>query len=354
MKRKKSHAGAIVLMILALAALAIAMIIIFAKKPINILPNKDNAQETSAPVTFAGAVKVFTLSGGVLDTQGDATIDSQKQAFKKAVDFAAQHGFDAIMYEGGKGEDELYYRKGSTNAAKSIKSFDKFLNKWDPLKYLCNEASKSKIGVMVYFAPENITKERADALCKAYTISGVYSYTQGTGEFGSYDEVAGDSKISAVNAASTFVGAAKLMRQDGFRGLVFGEYQSIVKDISAVSMYAALFNEVQEALPLSYTPKAELSLAYPVDTTDKLYTDTCFIMGTSNPSAPLTINGNEVKRGSTNGEFGVLVELSVGENAFTLAQGADELHFVLTRAKRTGGGGAMGQDATVELANGQM
>ncbi len=56
-----------------------------------------------------------------------------------------------------------------------------------------------------------------------------------------------------------------------------------------------------------------------------------YIMGTSNPDVPLTIDGETIERTSTTGLFGAYVNLSVGENTFTFTQGAQSKVVSITR-----------------------
>ena len=56
-----------------------------------------------------------------------------------------------------------------------------------------------------------------------------------------------------------------------------------------------------------------------------------FITGTSNPSQPLFFNGEQVDRLGTQGTWGVLVQLNMGENTFTARQGDATITVVITR-----------------------
>ncbi len=61
--------------------------------------------------------------------------------------------------------------------------------------------------------------------------------------------------------------------------------------------------------------------------------DKFYITGTSNPNEPVYIDGEEIKRTSTNGGFGVLTELAVGENTFVFSQSGRDIEIKITRKK---------------------
>lgn len=68
--------------------------------------------------------------------------------------------------------------------------------------------------------------------------------------------------------------------------------------------------------------RQELGIYAPAEETiwlNNSYT-TYFISGTSDPTLPLTLNGEELERTATNGVWGKLVDLKLGKNTFTLAQ----------------------------------
>lgn len=68
-----------------------------------------------------------------------------------------------------------------------------------------------------------------------------------------------------------------------------------------------------------------------------------YLNGVSDPSQPLTLNGEPVLNRSSQGFFGVLVPLSPGKNTFVLNQGSTTVVRTITR----GGGGGSGAAATM-------
>lgn len=96
-----------------------------------------------------------------------------------------------------------------------------------------------------------------------------------------------------------------------------------------------------------------LAVSYPAEGAT-LYTDTAFLMGTSDPQQQLTLDDVPVGRTSSNGTFGVLVSLKEGENTFVLAQGSSRVTLHLNRAAASGGGGGeRSRDDTVKRYEGE-
>lgn len=58
-----------------------------------------------------------------------------------------------------------------------------------------------------------------------------------------------------------------------------------------------------------------------------------YITGSSDPSQPLTMNGHTVHARGDKGSFGVFVQLAIGENIFTFAQGGVNRTVAITRNK---------------------
>ncbi len=99
----------------------------------------------------------------------------------------------------------------------------------------------------------------------------------------------------------------------------------------------SLGGDLFESLDLS-VPKLELiDLGYPQTLAITrpaqnvtLSTAKYFVMGTSDPTQPLTINGEELERSSTTGLWGKLIELKRGANRITVRQGSNSDTVVIT------------------------
>ncbi len=98
-------------------------------------------------------------------------------------------------------------------------------------------------------------------------------------------------------------------------------------------------------------PADGLAVSYPAAGAT-LYSERVFIMGTSDPAQPLTLDGEPVARSTKDGTFGVLVTLAKGENRFTFAQGGTQLQLTVHRAGYGGGGGSAEWDGSTKLYEG--
>lgn len=97
----------------------------------------------------------------------------------------------------------------------------------------------------------------------------------------------------------------------------------------------------QSIVPLSLnggavTPQLNLTIpqTFSVSRPQKAITTTLaayYIMGTSNPSAPLYFDGQEVERLGTKGVWGVYVQLALGTNNFSVRQGDQTVTVSITR-----------------------
>ena len=73
-----------------------------------------------------------------------------------------------------------------------------------------------------------------------------------------------------------------------------------------------------------------LFVAYP-PAEHQTVADRIFFIGTADPAAPVTINGQTIENRSSDGHFAPTLPLSLGENTFTLQQGDETLTLQITR-----------------------
>jgi N-acetylmuramoyl-L-alanine amidase len=83
---------------------------------------------------------------------------------------------------------------------------------------------------------------------------------------------------------------------------------------------------------LNLSIPATLRITRPTEDLTTTYT-TYFITGTSDPDRPLYFAGEEILRQGSKGTFGVLVNLEIGQNAFSFSQGEKSVSVVITRKK---------------------
>lgn len=120
-------------------------------------------------------------------------------------------------------------------------------------------------------------------------------------------------------------------------GAVLQNYSQLAANQEEAQMLVSFMNSNSNPLPdLTLTIPKKLAVTYPskdITTTDSAI----FLMGTSDPDLPLTINGKEVERISKGGSFGVKVDLAIGSNTFTFRQG--EISDKVTIVRNRAGGG---------------
>lgn len=115
---------------------------------------------------------------------------------------------------------------------------------------------------------------------------------------------------------------------DGYRSMLFG-FHGIGDRIASMNTLA------ETPAPPGYAPEQALGITRPAREIT-VTTGTYFIMGTSDPALPLTMDGAEITRITESGTFGVLVNLSAGANTFTFQQDGRTETVVI---RRSAGGG---------------
>ena len=106
-------------------------------------------------------------------------------------------------------------------------------------------------------------------------------------------------------------------------GAMLEHYGLLTQDRAETEMLVSYLSTPQSPLPdLSFEIPRELAIAYPAG--DVSVTDSAvFLMGTSDPDEPLYLDGEEVERISAGGTWGVLRDLAMGNNTFTVTQGEE-------------------------------
>lgn len=348
----------IIICVLCFAVLGAGLFLMFSDTMISV-PGKKPSSAANAPVTFDGPIKTIAINGGGKHLlSAEPTKEEYQKQLDEMLDFAAVTGYDAVIWQG-VGADGFYCRIKDAQPAEFIKALDKLFDKWDPLEYLCSAASQRGLGVFMAFEPQFAVEETIAAIEKKYTVSGTYVVNvQDAGQSllnATFTGINGEPELLEPSLSAQYPELLAKSKQDNFGGLMFGYYPNVQQNTDTLSLWASMFNEANDITPLNFTISNQLELTYPQNTSASIYTTTCYLMGTSDPQLPLTLNGTEVARFGTNGAFGVLVDLNVGANNFELAQNEIKVAFTLTRKKYTSTGAqTIKQDDTVEATKGQM
>lgn len=122
-------------------------------------------------------------------------------------------------------------------------------------------------------------------------------------------------------------------------GIVLANYGELADDTAARGLLMS-YTDAADTAPLtavSLDYEKSLHIGYPAENAT-IYTARVFIMGTSDPTKPLTVDGEPVERTGENGCFGVSVSLVYGRNYFVFRNGEDTLTLHLTRRDSGGDG----------------
>lgn len=114
-------------------------------------------------------------------------------------------------------------------------------------------------------------------------------------------------------------------------GVMLEHYGSLRGDPSRIEAAVSLLTSPRGGLPsLSFPIPRTLSVSYP-DGDVSVSDAAIFLMGTSDPEKPLTLDGEELERRTAGGTWGSLQKLEPGKNTFTLGQGEETATVTVTR-----------------------
>ncbi len=302
------------------------------------------AQAFSSAKAPDGTVKALAVHTDSQSEFAQKTSTAEQQKYiDDAIDFAIDSGINAVFVDVIQQEEEnttVFYRDRSFKAYQSIAQNDSFLNyftRFDPLEYMCRSASDADISV--YAVADDIFKddEKAlksfDRMKKKYAIAGLYFKEPADTALGILTNADGEQIVYTADGAWDTASPdlfAQSVRAD-FKGAVIDNIEK-ARDNPEIfgMMLSCLASSSQEYALVNYTPVTALGVTYPEDG-EEMYSSECFVMGTSDPSSPLLLNGAEIVRTSEDGLFGTLVTLAEGENTLEFTNGANTLSYKITR-----------------------
>ena len=385
-KYRRRRALAAVLAVAALAAVAgLVWLLVLLVRGIGSLgtPDMRAPKDVKAVVLAADWSSYFDTS---------RTTEEQQAFLESTLDEAAGLGANTVLLSGRVDNDPaqvLFRVKGKdleVATAEAVTENDKFLSKFDPVQYLMKQAKERDMQVALIATddggqplaqgsalPEWLEKaakdyklalyglDEASAAARDAAKAEAESLAAETGE-----ETEPEQPLLTYVALTEGSEAPALLRKDGDaallaaawqleagRGLVLGELGSLLADGSDAAV--ALRFVSGEALPdvLAKDVPATLSIVTPA-TGATLYTENVYLIGTSDPAQPLTVNGTTVERTGDMGVWGLLVPLNMGANDITAVQGENTVTITVTRSTYSGGGsGAARPDGSVAAAPGQ-
>lgn len=345
-KTKRPFAlGMILLAIAALAALIVAIVLLIRGVSSLAMPHMTAPEQIRA-------VLLDDAWAGYFDESH--TREEQEAFLTSTLDEAAAQGANTVLVAGSvPGGGVLARKLESAETAPGVSESDKFLSSFDPIRLLMQQASKRDMLVALY-QPEGVSMK--DWMTETADRYGLTFYTP-SGEGVDARYTAGEQLELVLAQKSPALAAAVCQLQPG-TGVVLGSLSGLVNgEESAISTLQYLSGD---GLPdIAQQPFSQTLAIVSPDPASKVYTDTIFLMGTSDPSQPLTVNGQEVERYGSYGMWGLEVSLAEGDNVFTAQQGDTTAPITLTKpAPSTGsgssGGGQIVSDGSVAAQPGQL
>lgn len=119
-------------------------------------------------------------------------------------------------------------------------------------------------------------------------------------------------------------------RSSGYGGAVFGSYPAVINEATRLGILKSTLLQLDYPLPTGFDIPQTLRITFPLNGAKYSY-ENVYIMGTSDPTQPLLINGTEITNRAPGGAFGTLVELQTGTNTFTFTNGTTTLQHTIER-----------------------
>ncbi len=269
------------------------------------------------------------------------TTEEQQTYITQTLDTVQKAGGDLVLLTGRAGGGCLFRtRDKALPTLSTVTDNDRmFHKKFDPVVFLMDTADERKISVALLATDEGgnpLSASATDRLAHAVQKfadkqnlavfapqiqpidpqSQIYAYTDGEG-----------TVLLRADGQPALLATAAM--QSPAAGAVLGSYTALVQDPTDAILYRAFRRDNPTEPLLSQPVSTELAVAYPEEGA-VLYNNQVFLMGTSDPAQPLSMNGRTVQRHGSRGVWGFLVEAQPGENTFTLRQGDREASVTFT------------------------
>ena len=288
----------------------------------------------------------------VLDTEwctALARLETQQQ-IKDAIDGAldraaalAGDGHAAVALAGRTARGDALFRDGTgtLTTAAALTAGDRYFSRFDAVQYLVARAAARDIPVYWLQADAAAPAPWETAVAQKH---GLKLLVPGAGAANGLSTLAAaDGSLTllrADGAPDVLAAAVQLAGPEG-TGLVLGSLTALSADGgTAALLNTYLAGGTLPDLALCWAGKTipqTLTVGYPTADGATVYAASLFLMGTSDPAAPLTLNGAPVARYGTGGVWGVLVTLESGANTFALENGAAALTYTVHLADAGGG-----------------
>lgn len=337
-----------------LVALLTAAVVWLLRTPRAMDKNMPSAQPPAGRLCGLWLTQETPTAAGVMSASNPEALDT---LFSGAAEYAVSHGMNALFVDvAGSGLTGVAFRDRVYETWPGACEADTFTKQYDPLRALCETASAH--GLSVYAVTpalsDNADWDKAlERLRSRYAVAGVWTHGETLFEEKGHPVwIAGASAF--LDPSSLFLAA---IEGETAEGVVFDYTQCIARPEALSLLVSALDDSAKRPELLNhYVPVPTLSISYPADGAS-IYTDKCFVMGTSDPAQPLYLNGQLVETRAPGGTFGVLADVD-GETVYTVSQGSQMAAVTVNNgASGTGSGGGSsggggGHDSTQSVAPG--
>ena len=253
-----------------------------------------------------------------------------------------------------KGED------AGVSTAAAVTENDGFFKKFDPLNYLMKEAAGLEMQVALL-----ATGEAGQALAYGEALPAWLEKAAGDYRLAVYGRSADSGLPVEAYVSWGGTGAPDLLRQDSDpgllaavwqleagRGLVLGDFGSLLADDASAATLLRFASGGQLPQVMEKAVPRTLAIISP-DPAVAAYGDEIFLIGTSDPDQPLTVNGQPVERTGEMGVWGIALPLNAGSNDYTAVQGENTVTITVKKGTSTGGSGAARPDGSAAAQAGQ-
>lgn len=235
-------------------------------------------------------------------------------------------GINALAWNGRTSGGDALFRDKTGNIPTDPQLPDHF----DAMDQLLRSAKKAKLAVYLDL-PSTQPDNAAEKLLEAHRMPWLAKTESGTIQAGEVQLL--DGSIGGDQAALA------LQQGSDAAGVLLGDWSVLQQDPTDVVLFHA-FREGELFDPATLWPgktqAQTLTVTYPEHDHATLYTSKLFLMGTSDPAQPLTLDGTPVERRGEKGSWGVLVPLEYGENTFTLTNGGEPVTCTVERPEPSG------------------
>lgn len=316
-KRKSSHSGTFFLT--ALLVLFLIAVVLFVFQP----------TEKALPVPEQP--RIVRLDAAWTDQLVQCGNDKAVKAFiDQTIDeiAATPFGINAVTWDGKTPDGEALFIDDTKTLPHAAFLSDRF----DAMDYLLHAAEQADLTVYLESLLPNPEDEVITDLAEKHEMpllspNVLSNQTPGweSGEVQLLDAAAGGERA-----------ALALQQGSTAAGVMLGDWSVLRQDPSEAVLFNAFLDGTLDDPTQAWAGKElaqTLAVTYPQHDNAKLYDKNVFLMGTSNPDAPLTLNGQPVERFTQQGSWGILLPLEYGDNTFTLENGGEPLEFHIEKPK---------------------